>query len=130
MLWKDEFGSVRRDWYIDGPYTHGEEGLACVSNGSYLNGVGVGPDYAMQCFTAEQVVGALRGMGVTDLDTDSDELQEAWNATGGSEPGPGEEMRRQVVDEVGYDEDDAEWREQQQAAYDEMYPPLPEMPQP
>jgi hypothetical protein len=71
--------ALRQTWYVDGEFTHGIPGLACVTNdGPHPNVIGIGPDMTLEGLSAMECVAALVGMGFDDLDTDVVELRTAW----------------------------------------------------
>jgi hypothetical protein len=77
---RDDLDYPRGTWYIDHEYTHGIRGLASVdTDGPHENMVGIGPDMVLEGLSAQDCVGALHGMGFTELETDVVELQEAWD---------------------------------------------------
>ncbi len=69
-----------RAWYIDGPYTHGIDGLACVTDeGPFVNMAGVGPDEEF-FGTAAECAEHLWEHGFREVETDVPELAAAWAA--------------------------------------------------
>jgi hypothetical protein len=78
---RDDLDYPRVTWYVDHEYTHGIKGLACVTDdGRHSNVAGLGPDMVLEGSSAKDCVGALRGMGFTELETDVDELRREWDA--------------------------------------------------
>jgi len=68
-----------RTWWITGSATHGMEGLACVSEEWELGGVGsMAPDDEFTGTVAEMVAYLVEQYD--DMDTDDEELLEAWGA--------------------------------------------------
>jgi hypothetical protein len=77
---KSELVAQVQDWYADGPSTHGEERLACVTNeGPFENMAGVGPDHHFQG-NAVQACHWLHDLGYTEIDTEVGELRAMWDA--------------------------------------------------
>lgn len=66
-----------RTWYVDGPYTHGMEGFASVTDEATTNFYGAGADYEVQA-TIDEIVAWLVAHEFVELETDVDELAQAW----------------------------------------------------
>jgi hypothetical protein len=74
-----------KHWFVDGAYTHGVTGLACVSVAAYgPDAPHIGPDYELDG-TPKQVVAWLEAGQFSDLETDDADLARAWTEYDGDE---------------------------------------------